>query len=171
MKRFIMTGIIAATTLVSCGTVQSLVQSTFPYTTNVLVSSGVPAGQEISSTSTASSVAQFFGDANSMVQDIRISSANLSVSSPTGAGLGNFRSVKVYLSGNNTGEVLVASRSDIGDNVGDNVTLDPASTQTLDHIIKSGSAKARVAYVLKRNSTQDMNLRVSMRFSSVPIVK
>lgn len=103
-----------------------------------------------------------------MVKDIRISSANISTITPSGQSLGNFRSMKVYVSGSNTGEVLVASRNDIGDNVGDNVMLDPSTSQTLDHIVKGESVKVRVAYILKSNATRDTNLRVSLRFSSVP---
>ncbi|MBP7173755.1 MAG: hypothetical protein KBA33_06765 [Cloacibacterium sp.] len=167
MKKSIAMSIVAALS-VSCGTVQSLVQSTFPYTTSVLVSSGVPANQEISTTSAATSVAQYVGASNAMVKDIRISSANISTITPSGQSLGNFRSMKVYVSGSNTGEVLVASRNDIGDNVGDNVMLDPSTSQTLDHIVKGESVKVRVAYILKSNATRDTNLRVSLRFSSVP---
>lgn len=51
MKNIFLSAAIASVALVSCGTVQSIVQNTVPYTTNVLVSSGVPANQEISTTS------------------------------------------------------------------------------------------------------------------------
>ncbi|MEZ7508970.1 hypothetical protein QO190_07800 [Cloacibacterium sp. Arc13] len=46
MKNLILSAFVIAATTVSCGTVQSIVQNTVPYTTNVLVSSGVPANQE-----------------------------------------------------------------------------------------------------------------------------
>jgi hypothetical protein len=52
MKNIFLTAAVASVALVSCGTVQSLVQNTFPYTANVLVSTGVPADKEVSSTST-----------------------------------------------------------------------------------------------------------------------
>ena len=81
MKNIFLSAAIASVALVSCGTVQSIVQNTVPYTTNVLVSSGVPANQEISTTSSASSFAQYVGAGNSMVQDIRISSAKVSATS------------------------------------------------------------------------------------------
>jgi hypothetical protein len=61
MKNIILSAAITSVALVSCGTVQSIVQNTVPYTTNVLVSSGVPANQEISTTSSASSFAQYVG--------------------------------------------------------------------------------------------------------------
>ena len=61
MKNIFLSAAIASVALVSCGTVQSIVQNTVPYTTNVLVSSGVPANQEISTTS---SVVKVFGARN-----------------------------------------------------------------------------------------------------------
>lgn len=169
MKNIILS-IMALIIVVSCGTVQSIVQNTVPYTTNVLVSSGVPANQEISSTSTASNFAQYLGAGTNMVQDIRISSARVTATNlSSNADLGIFKSIKVYLSGNNTTEVLVAQRSDIGSNIGKNLNLDPDTSKVLDNIVKSGSVKARVTYVLKNTATNDTNLTISMKFSSVPV--
>ena len=169
MKNYILSAIAVATVLTSCSTVQSIVQNTFPYTTNVLISSGVPANQEISTVSAATSLAQSVGASNTVVKDIRISSANISTITPSGQSLGNFKSMKVYVSGSNTEELLVASRNDIGDNVGDNVVLDPSTSQVLDRIVKGENMKVRVAYVLKSAATKDINLKISLRFSSVPI--
>lgn len=170
MKNLILSAI-AIVSLASCGTVQSIVQNTVPYNTNVLVSSGVPANQEISSTSVASNFAQYLGAGNSMVQDIRISSAKATASTlSASADLGNFKSIKVYLSGNNTAEALVAQRTDIGNNIGSTLNLDPDTSKILDDIVKSGTVKARVAYVLKNTASNDLNLNISLRFSSVPVV-
>ena len=148
---------------------KNIVQNTVPYTTNVLVSSGVPGNQEISVTSSATSFAQYVGAGTSMVQDIRISSAKATATNlSTNGELGIFKSIKVYLSGNNTGEILVAQRTDIGSNIGNTLNLDPDTSKILDQIVKSGSVKARVAYVLKNTATNDTNLTISMRFSSIP---
>ena len=153
MKNIFLSAAIASVALVSCGTVQSIVQNTVPYTTNVLVSSGVPANQEISTTSSASSFAQYVGAGNSMVQDIRISSAKVSATSlSSNSDLGIFKSIKVYLSGNNTQEILVAQRTDIGNNIGNMLNLDPDNSKILDEVVKSGAVKARVAYVLKNTA-------------------
>ncbi|RQP08329.1 MAG: hypothetical protein EAS48_10375 [Chryseobacterium sp.] len=168
MKNALLTAIVVSAFADSCSTVQSIVQSGFPYTTNVLISAGVPANQEISSTSAANSIATSLGASNNQVKDIRLSSAKIS-SMQTGTNLGNFRSVKIYLSGSGTGEVLVASRNDISNAVTDNLSLDPATTATLDRIMKSSTVKVRVAYVLKNAATTDMNLRVALMFSSVPV--
>jgi len=170
MKNIFLSAAIASVALVSCGTVQSIVQNTVPYTTNVLVSSGVPANQEISTTSSASSFAQYVGAGNSMVQDIRISSAKVSATSlSSNSDLGIFKSIKVYLSGNNTQEILVAQRTDIGNNIGNMLNLDPDNSKILDEVVKSGAVKARVAYVLKNTANKDTNLNISLRFTSVPV--
>ena len=170
MKNIFLSAAIASVALVSCGTVQSIVQNTVPYTTNVLVSSGVPANQEISTTSSASSFAQYVGAGNSMVQDIRISSAKVSATSlSSNSDLGIFKSIKVYLSGNNTQEILVAQRTDIGNNIGNTLNLDPDNSKILDEVVKSGAVKARVAYVLKNKANNDTNLNISLRFTSVPV--
>lgn len=170
MKNVFLAATIASVALASCGTVQSIVQNTIPYTTNVLVPSGVPANQEISVTSPASSFAQYVGAGNNMVQDIRISSARVSVSSlSANSDLGIFKSIKVYLSGNNTQEILVAQRTDIGSNIGNTLNLDPDTSKILDDVVKSGAVKARVAYVLKNTASNDTNLNISLKFSSVPV--
>lgn len=169
MKTLLLSAAVAVMTVTSCSTVQSIVQNAFPYTTNVLVASGTPANQEISSVSAATSIAQFAGATNNQVKDVRISNAKISVISPTGQNLGMFRSVKVYISGNNTGEVLVASRQDIGDNVGTQINLDPDTSRVLDNYVINQNVKVRLAYVLKERSTVDTNLKVSLGFTSTPV--
>lgn len=96
MKNILATAIIASTVLVSCGTVQSIVQNTFPYTTNVLISTGVPADKEVASTSTATNVQTWFGgNNNAQIKDVRLSDAKISVASPVGGNLSALKSVKI----------------------------------------------------------------------------
>ncbi|MDC8106588.1 hypothetical protein MTQ00_18875 [Chryseobacterium sp. B21-037] len=117
MKNIFLTAVAASVALVSCGTVQSLVQNTFPYTANVLVSTGVPADKEVSSTATASNVQTWFGgNNNAKIKDVRLADAKISVVSPSGGNLSAFKNIKVYISSNGTGERLVASRSNISSN-------------------------------------------------------
>lgn len=169
MKTLLLGAAVAVMTVTSCSTVQSIVQNAFPYTTNVLVPSGTAANQEISSVSAATSIAQFAGATNNQVKDVRIANAKISVVSPTGQNLGMFKSVKVYISGNNTGEVLVASRQDIGDNVGTQINLDPDTSRVLDNYVINQNVKVRLAYVLKERSTVDTNIKVSLGFTSTPV--
>ncbi len=172
MKNLYLSAVVAAITVTSCGTVQSIVQNTVPYTTSVLVSSGSSASEEYSTTSSATSFAQYIGAGTDMVKNIRVISAKATASSKSvNPDLGIFKSIKIYLSGNNTNEVLVAERTDIGDNLGKTINLDPDMSKELDEIVKTGSVKARTVYVLKNKANNDTNLTITMRFTSDPIKK
>lgn len=155
--------------LTSCGAVQSIVQNTFPYTTNVLVSTGVPADKEVSSTATASNVQTWVGgNNNAQIKDVRISDAKISVASPSGGNLSDLKSVKIYISSNGTGEKLVASRSAIDTN-SSSLNLDLNDTGFLDAVVKSSGLTVRTVYELKNQTSSDMNLKVALNFSSVPV--
>ncbi|MCS3530831.1 hypothetical protein [Chryseobacterium sp. JUb7] len=168
MKNIFLTAAVASVALVSCGTVQSLVQNTFPYTANVLVSTGVPADKEVSSTSTASNVQTWFGGNNdAKIKDVRISDAKVSVVSPAGGNLSAVKSIKVYVSSSGTSERLVASRSNISSNAG-SLNLDLNDTGFLDSVVKSSGLTVRTVYELKNQTTSDMNLKIALNFSSVP---
>lgn len=170
MKNIFSTAILASAALVSCGTVQSVIQNTFPYTANVLVSTGVPANKEVSSTATATNVQTWFGgNNNAQIKDVRISDAKISVVSPAGGNLSALKSVKVYISSTGTGERLVASRYDISSN-SSSLNLDLNSDNGyLDEVVKSTGVTVRTVYELKNQTTSDMNLKVALNFSSVPV--
>ncbi|WP_027387070.1 hypothetical protein [Chryseobacterium gregarium] len=168
MKNMFLSAAVASAALVSCGTVQSLVQNTFPYTANVLVSTGVPANNEVSSSSTASNVQTWFGgNNNAQIKDVRISEAKVSVVSPSGGSLNAFKSIKVYISSNGTGERLVASRSNISTDAS-SLSLDIENSGFLDTVVKSTGLTVRTVYELKNQTSSDMNLRIALNFSSIP---
>lgn len=168
MKNIFLTAVIASGALISCGTVQSLVQNTFPYTTNVLISTGVPANQEVSSTATASNVQTWFGgNNNAQIKDVRISDAKVSVISPSGGSLSALKSIKVYISSSGTGEKLVASRTDISI-TSSSINLDLNDTGYLDSVVKSNGLTVRTVYELRNQTSSDMNLKVALNFSSIP---
>jgi len=169
MKKIFSLAIVSTMALTSCGAVQSIVQNTFPYTTNVLVSTGVPANKEVSSTATASNVQTWVGgNNNAQIKDVRISDAKISVASPVGGNLSALKSVKIYISSNGTGEKLVASRSAIDTN-SSSLNLDLNDTGFLDTVVKSSGLTVRTVYELKNQTSSDMNLKVALNFSSVPV--
>lgn len=168
MKNIFLTAVVASVALVSCGTVQSLVQNTFPYTANVLVSTGVPADKEVSSTSTASNVQTWFGgNNNAKIKDVRLADAKISVVSPSGGNLSALKNIKVYISSNGTGERLVASRTNISSN-SSSLNLDLNNNGFLDEVVKSNGVTVRTVYELKNQTSSDMNLKVALNFSSIP---
>lgn len=168
MKKIVLIATVSSIALASCGAVQSIVQNTFPYTSNFLVSTGVPANKEVSSTSTASNVQTWVGgNNNAQIKDVRISEAKISVVSPTSGDLSALKSVKVYISSNGTSEKLVASRSEISTN-SSSLNLDLNDSGFLDNIVKSSGLSVRTVYELKNQTSSDMNIKVSLNFSSVP---
>ncbi|KXH82728.1 hypothetical protein [Chryseobacterium kwangjuense] len=168
MKNIFLIGATVSAVVVSCGTVQSLVQNTFPYTASVLVSTGVPADKEVSSTSTATNVQTWFGgNNNAKIKDVRISDAKISVVSPSGGNLSAIKSVKVYVSSSGTGERLVASRSNITTD-SSSLNLDLNDTGYLDEVVKSSGLTVRTVYELKNQTSSDMNLKIALNFNSVP---
>ncbi|MDH6252179.1 hypothetical protein M2347_001906 [Chryseobacterium sp. H1D6B] len=168
MKNIFLTSAIASAVLISCGAVQSIVQNTFPYTANVLVSTGVPADKEVSSTATASNVQTWFGgNNNAKIKDVRISDAKVSVASPSGGNLSAIKSIKVYVSSSGTKERLVASRSDVSSN-SSSLNLDLNDSGFLDEVVKSSGLTVRTVYELKNQTSSDMNLKIALNFSSVP---
>lgn len=168
MKNIFLSAAIVSAALVSCGTVQSLVQNTFPYTANVLVSTGVPANKEVSSSATASNVQTWFGgNNNAQIRDVRVSDAKISVVSPSGGSLNAFKSIKVYISSSGTGERLVASRSNISTDAS-SLNLDIENSGFLDTVVKSTGVTVRTVYELKNQTSSDMNIRIALNFSSIP---
>lgn len=167
MKNILLTAVFATATVASCSTVSSIMQNTFPYTTNIVVTQGSPANTSLTAVGAGTSINQLVG-ATSNVKDIRVASANMTVTSG-GQSMGVFESVKVYLSAGGS-EVLVASRDNIADNIGNSLSLDVNSNQLLDNVMKSGNAvQQRVVYVLKSSPNTDLGIRTSVNFSSLPV--
>ena len=168
MKNLFIIASLASATLVSCGTVQSIVQNTFPYTANVLVSTGVPAHQQVTSKSTATNVQSWFGgNNNAQIKDVRIADAKVAVVSPSNRDLSALKSIKVYLSSDGNTERLVASRDDINTS-SKNITLDLHDTRFLDNMVKNNNLEIKTVYTLKNQTSTDLNLKVALNFSSIP---
>lgn len=158
--------------LTGCATVQSIVRSTFPYTATLMVPASNRTNTSMSATSSASSFDQIFtgqGSNTASVKEVRIASAKIIASSPSNQNLGVFKSIKIYLSrGDASGEIMVASRSDISSTVGSTLTLDVDNSRFLDEYIKGATVRVRMEYVLRNNLTVDASVRASLGFSVAP---
>ena len=156
--------------LAGCATVQSIIKSTFPYTANLVIPASGKANTEISAKSSATSIDQVFGNQNgtNYIKDVRIASAKLTAYNPSNTSLGMFKSLKLYISSGNSGEVVVASRTDIQPNIGSELVLDIDNSRFLDNYIQGSSISVRLEYVLRNNSTADISIRTALSFTSVP---
>ena len=170
MKRIFTTLMVATVLLTSCATLQSIVKSTFPYTSTLVVPASSEKGRTFSATSTASSFDQIFtgsGSNTSQISQVRMSSAKIEAISPSNQNLGFFKSIKVYLL-NGSNEVLVASRNDVSATSGSSLVLDINNSKFLDDYVKSGSVRIRMDYVLQSNLNVDLSVKASLGFNTSP---
>jgi hypothetical protein len=124
----------------------------------------------VSATSAASSFDQVFGNqkGSEYVKEVRIANAKLIAINPTSQSMGAFKSVKLYISNGDSGEVMVASRNDIGENIGNDLILDIDNSRFLDKYIKGNNLRIRMEYVLRKAVSTDVSVRASLNFSSSP---
>jgi uncharacterized protein YceK len=156
--------------LTGCATVQSIIKSTFPYTSTLVIPASTKANSAASATSAASSFDEIFGNqgGTSYIKEVRIASARLDASNPGNKSLGMFKSVKLYISNGSSGEIMVASRTDVQENIGSNLVLDIDNSKFLDNYIKGNSLKVRLEYVLRNANTSDVSIRAALSFTSTP---
>lgn len=158
--------------LSACGTMQSIVKSSFPYTANVEIPGGGVAGKEYSATSTANSFDQVFvkdGSDADNINAVRIISAKLLATEPTDFNIGQLTSVQVYLSKmDGRDEAMVASRKDINPTIGNSLVLDIDNAHFLDELVRQPNLRVRVVYKLRNNLTKGVNLHVVLSIAAYP---
>lgn len=170
-RLLILAGILIA--LGGCAMYQSVVKSSFPYTSTLVVSASSKEGSMGSSSSTATSFDQNFGKNNGdRIKMVRIVSAKLMSTEPADYNLGNLSEVRIYLSDNNgQDEVMVASRSDIGANVGNNVVLDIDNSHMLDELVREPQIRVRMAYKVRRSIKKDASVHVVLGLAAYPAAR
>ena len=170
IKLIISFGLAAA--LCGCATVQSIVKSTFPYTTTVMIRENSDVGVELSAMGMATSFDQDFkknGNNADKVSEVTIVSAKLIAKTPTDFNIGNLVSIKVYMSKiDGTDEVLVASRKDITQGVGNSMVLDIDNSSFLDEHVRQPQIRIRVVYVLRNHIDDDAYLHLVLGLSAYP---
>ena len=156
-----------------CATVQSIIKSTFPYTATLIIPASGKANTTTSVKSSATSIDQVFGNqkGTSYIKDVRIASAKLTAYNPANTSMGMFKSLKLYISSGNSGEILVASRTDVQANIGSDLVLDIDNSRILDTYVQGSSISLRLEYVLRNNTTTDVSMKTTLSFTSVPKTK
>lgn len=158
--------------LSGCAMYQSAVKSSFPYTSTLVVQASSKPGSTGSAISTATSFDQNFGKNNAdRVKMVRIISAKLMSTEPSDYNLGNLSEVRIYLSDNGQDEIMVASRSDIGANVGNNVVLDIDNSNMLDELIREPQIRVRMAYKVRKSIKKDASVHVVIGLAAYPAPK
>jgi hypothetical protein len=155
-----------------CGMFESVVKSTFPYTTNLTIPASSHAGKEYTAINMATSYDQDFtkdgNDANHVGQ-VMVVSAKLRSAGPTDFNIGNLEYVKFYMSKHDgSDEVLVASRTDITKGVGNTMILDIDNSNFLDQLVRQPDVKIRMVYKLRNAVDTDVTLKLLLGLSAYP---
>ena len=156
----------------SCAMMQSIIKSTFPYTTTVTIPKTSQVGVELSVTGMATSFDQDFkknGDNADKVSQVRMVSAKVTSEDPTDFNIGNLSMMKIYMSkADSTDEVLVASRTDITPLVGNSMVLDIDNSNFLDQQVRGPNVKIRVVYQLRNHINVNANLHLVLGLGAYP---
>jgi hypothetical protein len=156
----------------SCAMMQSIVKSTFPYTTTLEIPKSSAVGVELSVSGMANSFDQDFkkdGNNADKVNAVRMVSASIESRDPTDFNIGNLSMLKVYMSkADGTDEVLVASRTDITPEVGNSVVLDIDNSNFLDQQVREPKVKIRMAYKLRQHIDVNASLHLVLGLGAYP---
>jgi hypothetical protein len=175
MKRYLTPLVILCVIVSSCAMFQSIIKSSFPYTTTLVIPASSHAGNDYSAISMANSFDQNFsktGNNGDRITLVRIVSAKLMSTDPSDYNIGNLASVKIYLSKEDgKDEILVARRDDIGANVGNNVVLDIDNSHMLDELVKEQNIRVRMAYKVRKGFGSDASLHVILGLAAYPAPK
>lgn len=161
----------ASLVLAGCSVWQSAVKSTFPYTATITIPKGAADNTTQSASADASSFDQRFnknGNNADKIKDVKIVSAKLVSDDPSDFNLGNLATAKVYLANSAGAETMVASRTDIGAQVGTSLVLDIDETKTVDEFVKDPKVKVRIEYSLRDHIYVNAHLKVVLGLRANP---
>jgi hypothetical protein len=155
-----------------CAMMQSIVKSTFPYTTTLVIPKTSKTGEDLSVTGMATSFDQDFkkdGNNAAKVSEVRMVSARLQAKDPSDFNIGNMSMVKVYMAkADGTEEVLIASRTDITPLVGNSIVLDIDNSTFLDQRMRESQVRIRLVYKLRNAINTDANLHLVLGLGAYP---
>lgn len=166
MKRIFAILGLSAVLFAGCGTVQSVVKSTFPYTTLISIPASSTAGSEYTAVNKANSFDQVFSrDGNNAykINQVHVSSAKLRVDAHSDYNIGNLESIKVYIGKDDgSNDVLIASRTDIGPDAGRSITLDTDEKVSMDQLVRQKNIRVRFVYKVRKAGATDAIIRLTL---------
>lgn len=171
-KRILIPLVILCIIIDGCAMYQSIIKSSFPYTSSLTVVSSAQPGNEYSAVNIANSFDQNFsksGNNADRITLVRVISAKLRSDDPSDYNIGNLAMVKIFLSKDDgTDEMQVAQRTDISANAGNEITLDIDNSKFLDQLVREPNIKVRMVYKLRKTFTRDVSLHVILDLSAYP---
>jgi hypothetical protein len=156
--------------ITGCGTMQSMVKSSFPYTTTLTIPASTQVGENHSAMGPASSFDQNFFKSANHINAVKIISAELRSVTPADFDLGNIKSVKIYLSkGDDSNGILVASQNNIPIDAGNTITLTVDNTNFLDRFVREPDVKIKMLYQLRKEVPVETSLMIALNISAYPV--
>ena len=153
-----------------CGMFESVVKSTFPYTTNLTIPASSEPGKQYTAVNMATSYDQNFtkdGNNANHIGQVMVVSAKLRSTDPAGFNIGNLEYVKFYMSKHDgSDEVLVASRTDITKGVGNSMVLDIDNSNFLDQLVRQPDVRIRMVYKLRNGVDTDVTVKLILGLSA-----
>lgn len=173
MKKLFLICAVSIMAFTACGTMQSIIKSSFPYTATLVIPASSVTGKTLTAVSEGSSFDQNFsksGNNGARISNVRIVSAKMVATLPSDFNIGNLVSAKVFMAkANGDGEVMVGSRSDIGPNSGNNIVLDIDNSHFLDELVREKTVRIKLVYQLRNKITIDASLRIVLGITAEPI--
>jgi len=155
-----------------CGMFESVVKSTFPYTTNLTIPASSQPGKQYTAVNIATSYDQNFtkdGNNANHVGEVMVVSAKLRSTDPAGFNIGNLEYVKFYMAKHDgSDEILVASRTDITKGVGNSMVLDIDNSNFLDQLVRQPDVRIRMVYKLRNGVDTDVTVKLILGLSAYP---
>ncbi|MHB8207754.1 hypothetical protein [Mucilaginibacter sp.] len=155
-----------------CGMFESVVKSTFPYTTSLTIPASSEPGKQYTAINMATSYDQNFtkdGNNANHIGEVMVVSAKLRSIDPAGFNIGNLEYVKFYMSKHDgSDEILVASRTDITKGVGNSMVLDIDNSNFLDQLVRQPDVRIRMVYKLRNTVETDVTLKLLLGLSAYP---
>jgi hypothetical protein len=172
IKKLLFISIALSLVFSGCATFESIVKSTFPYTTILTITASSAPGKQHTAIGMATSLDQAFvkdGIDGNKVSEVRVISAKLRCAGPTYFNIGDLVSAKFYMAdADGKDEVLVASRTDITADVNGSIILDIDNSNFLDKFMRIPSVRIRMVYVLRKNVAVDTNLKLILGLGTYP---
>lgn len=169
MKKYTFGIAVLFTVFSACSAVQSVLRSTFPYTSTLVIPKTDKIDTVLSVRGSASALDQIitgYGSNTKAIKDVRLASVKINANVPEGQSLGIFKTMKIYISrGDSNKELLIASRNEILPSVGSTILLDVDDTLTLDEFIKGSTVRIRLEYELRNSIVNEINLKTSLDLS------
>jgi hypothetical protein len=153
--------------ITSCKKVESLLTFTISNTANFTIQSSAPISLpfELQTPDVTTNSSQEFGNHNTradLVKNVILDQLKLTITSPSSKTFSFLKSIHIYISTDNTNEIELAYQDDI---VSTDATLNLTTTKAkLDSYIKSNSYNLRTKVITKETLTQDVDVKMEMKF-------